>query len=217
MGEGIWVVGDVHGAIFTLERLLAKIPKEARIIFVGDLVDRGNYSKEVFELVTSCYETLLGNHEFLMYNYIRDAILRGKDSMWNLNPVYGGAQTVASYRDDVDTLLRHVAWIPKLPKYKVIRDYFITHGFGLPYYRQRDGKGHLLYVNRLERIRDDWEEGWSAYPIINIFGHTAYSKPKFGPNYIGIDTGCGHRHVLSAIELGSHKIISVQVDGRDFS
>ena len=157
--QAVWIVGDVHGAIFTLERLLAKISKDARVIFVGDLVDKGNYSKEVFELVTSSYETIFGNHEFLMFNYIRDAILRGKNSMWNTNPAYGGAKTVRSYQNDIDALMRHIEIIPKLPKYMIIGEYFITHGFGLPYYRQRDTKPRPLYVNRLEKPFDDWEEG----------------------------------------------------------
>ncbi len=213
----IWIVGDVHGAIFTLEKLLKKLPRDARIIFLGDLVDRGNFSKEVFELVTTHYETLMGNHEYLMFNYIRDALIRGKSSMWNTNPAYGGKKTVRSYRDDLDTLFRHIELIPKLPKYLEIEGYFLTHGFGLPYYRQKETKTRQLYVNRLEEPYPDWEEGWQNYEVINIFGHTAYKEPLFGKNYIGIDTGCGHGMRLSAVALHSHKIISVDVDERDFA
>ena len=211
-----WIVGDIHGAIFTLEKLLKKLPKNARIVFLGDLVDRGNFAKDVFELVTSRYETLMGNHEFLMYNYIRDALLRGKNSMWNENEAYGGEKTVRSYKEDIDTLMRHIELIPKLPKYLEIEGYFLTHGFGLPYYRQKKNKSRQLFVNRLEEPYADWED-WSEYKIINIFGHTVYKEPLFGKNFIGIDTGCGHGMRLSAISLHSHKTVSVETDERDFA
>ena len=216
--EKFWVIGDVHGCMFTLEKLIEKLPTESQPIFIGDLVDRGNYSKDVMEFViTNNHIAIFGNHEYLMFNYARDAIIRDKHAMWSLDDAYGGAKTVQSYQNDIDTLLRHIDYIPTMPKYLEIGGYFLTHGFGLPYYRCKDDTDfHMkLYTNRLENYPLDWERDWHTYKVINIFGHTPYEEVHFGTNFIGIDTGCAMGGRLSAVQLGSHKVISIIADSRD--
>ena len=72
-----WFIGDIHGEIRLLNRLLENILKfkPERIVFVGDYIDRGPHAKEVIdrilgmEVPVSC---LLGNHEMLMLNAIED-------------------------------------------------------------------------------------------------------------------------------------------------
>lgn len=69
--ERLIVIGDVHGCIIELAALLKSInpgPKD-RIVFVGDLIDRGPASIEVAETVRELCLTrprthcVLGNHE----------------------------------------------------------------------------------------------------------------------------------------------------------
>ena len=216
--EQCWIIGDVHGCIFTLEKLLKQLPNDAVPIFIGDLVDRGNYSKEVMEFVMeNRYIAIFGNHEYLMFNYARDAIIRDKHAMWSLDNSYGGQKTVISYKNDIDTLLRHIDYIPTMPKYLEIENYFLTHGFGLPYYRRKDDPNYQmrLYTNRLENSPLDWERGWYEYDTINIFGHTPYEEVYFGSNFIGIDTGCAMGGKLSAVQLKSHEVVSIAADRRD--
>ena len=216
--EKFWVIGDVHGCMFTLEKLLKQLPHDATPIFIGDLVDRGNHSKEVMEFViANNHIAIFGNHEYLMFNYARDAIIRDKHAMWSLDSAYGGAQTVESYKNAIDTLLRHIDYIPTMPKYLEIGAYFLTHGFGLPYYRRKDDPNYQmkLYTNRLENNPQDWEREWHAYEVINIFGHTPYEEVYFGDNFIGIDTGCAMDGRLSAIQLRRHEVVSVAVDSKD--
>lgn len=65
------VIGDVHGCIEELEALLARVRLVAsdRVVFLGDLVDRGPESAAVVRLArTVCAARLgstclLGNHE----------------------------------------------------------------------------------------------------------------------------------------------------------
>ena len=70
------VVGDVHGEIEALTALLEKLgyarqgvhPDERRLVFVGDLCDRGPDSPAVIDLVRNLVETgraqcVIGNHE----------------------------------------------------------------------------------------------------------------------------------------------------------
>ncbi len=70
------IVGDIHGELDALRALLARLgyapdgthPDSRRLVFVGDLVDRGHDSPGVIELVRSLVERdraqcILGNHE----------------------------------------------------------------------------------------------------------------------------------------------------------
>jgi predicted MPP superfamily phosphohydrolase len=69
----IYAIGDIHGQLSTLIRLINKldIKSEDHIIFLGDYIDRGPDSmgviKYITELKSKCnVTTLIGNHELLM-------------------------------------------------------------------------------------------------------------------------------------------------------
>lgn len=65
-GDAFWVVGDVQGCTDSLKALLARLPAEARLVFVGDIVNRGPDSLGALRLVRSLGEravVLLGNHD----------------------------------------------------------------------------------------------------------------------------------------------------------
>jgi len=131
---------------------------------------------------------------------------------------YGGDKTVKSYQNNQNTLLKHIKFIETLPKYLEIDNFFLTHGFGLPYYKRKDKFGGNLmdlYTNRLEDISYDWETGWQDYKIINIFGHTPYNNVLFGDNYIGIDTGASFGNKLSAVNLKTKEVISQNTIEKD--
>ena len=62
--DKIYIIGDVHGCYKTLLALIKKLPKDIRICFVGDLIDRGENSKNVVEFIKSNnYDCILGNHK----------------------------------------------------------------------------------------------------------------------------------------------------------
>lgn len=218
--KDIYVIGDVHGCFYTLEKLLLKLNKNSEIIFVGDLCDRGFYSKEVIELIIkNNYKSILGNHDEYMVKHAIDSIL-GIDNMWYREDFMGGKETLKSYKNDIETLKKHISWLQTLPRYIMIDNYFITHGFGLPYFQRKDNKSSYegLIKNRIEDEKDwgyDWEKDWDSYDVINIFGHTDYKEVKVGHNYYGIDTGCVYGKKLTAIKLGCMEIIEEDFDKRD--
>jgi hypothetical protein len=109
----IWAIGDIHGMLDPLKRLLSEIrlleesddPVE-RIIFIGDYIDHGPSSKEVIDLVRRLdYETvlLMGNHEDMALRFIkRDmSFLETLGNSWLGN---GAADTYLSICGDPENI-----------------------------------------------------------------------------------------------------------------
>jgi len=97
----VCVVGDVHGCLDLLDRLLHRIAAQpgagsARLILAGDLIDRGPDSAGVLARVQALCESgravaLMGNHERMMLDFL-DAPARS-GPLWLAN---GGAATLLS-------------------------------------------------------------------------------------------------------------------------
>src|ERR1044072_2157129 len=101
--KGKWIIGDVHGCWKTLWNLLIKIrgrtnedllfgPKVAeRLVFVGDLIDRGPSSKSVIDFVRRYnVPCVRGNHEDMWLNKYNQY----ESGIWVRN---GGNTTLVSY------------------------------------------------------------------------------------------------------------------------
>lgn len=64
--EKILVIGDVHGCLPTLEKLIAQIDENMPLLFLGDLINRGPESLATLRLVKNMgkrAKCLLGNHD----------------------------------------------------------------------------------------------------------------------------------------------------------
>ena len=64
--QNVTVIGDVHGCLPTLLKLLELIPTDSPLIFIGDIINRGPASLETLRLVRSFGDRatlILGNHE----------------------------------------------------------------------------------------------------------------------------------------------------------
>lgn len=82
MKKEFFVVGDVHGKYELLTDLLKKWnPDRQQLIFVGDLIDRGENSKACLELVKELVQKkgaicLTGNHERMFLAWLNDPLDR---------------------------------------------------------------------------------------------------------------------------------------------
>jgi len=210
-----FVIGDIHGCYHTLINLVAQLPQDANLIFVGDLCDKGLYSKDVIEFVINHnYLCVKGNHEHLYQKYIIDAVKKNIHSPWSSDKRYGGMQCIKSYKEDNELITKHLTWIEQLPTYIEIGQYFITHGFALEFYKHRDD---ATYYNDflLNRYHSDTIEPKINEKIINIFGHCVFEEVQIGEKFFGIDTGCSYGGKLTAIELTTHTIYQEPMDSRD--
>lgn len=70
-----FVIGDVHGKAKMLKELLKKWDGESQLIFLGDLIDRGEDSRAVLECVKSLVDKqgaicISGNHEYMFLTWL---------------------------------------------------------------------------------------------------------------------------------------------------
>ena len=213
--QNTFVIGDVHGCYNTLIKLIKQFPHDADIIFVGDLCDKGEFSKDVLEFVIeNNYLCVKGNHEALFEKHIKDVINNNKYTLWSSDEKYGGLQCIRSYNGNFSLINKHLKWIKKLPIYLQIDKYFITHGFALEYYQYRDNQDYFNDI-LLSRLYPDMKEVESKENIINVFGHCFFSEVQIGKKYICLDTGCVSGGKLSALQLGTNKIFEEPMDKKD--
>lgn len=196
-------IGDIHGCYLTLMGLLEKIPKEQnRIIFLGDLINKGPRSYEVYAFVrNNGYEMVVGNHEFLCVN-------RHQSAMGQLWLRQGGWETTLSVRkhtgstDDrqVQTVLSQMAWFfEQQPAFLEIPTasgvLLATHaGISRKLFRQNNYR-HELCLRVDSRLPDS--PLFNKKPLaqipgyIQVIGHqpTEMAPKEVEGNYL-LDSGC---------------------------
>ncbi len=107
IGRATYAIGDIHGRHDLLGRLLAMIEADAeemgladaRAVFLGDYVDRGEQSREVLETLVALKRDmgdravfLKGNHEAMMLEFMEHP--EAAAAVWLRN---GGLQTLMSF------------------------------------------------------------------------------------------------------------------------
>jgi hypothetical protein len=226
------VVGDVHGCIDELEELVRTVAYTRgrdRLVFLGDLLDRGpdpaGVVRRVRELGGEC---VLGNHEEKHLRYAAHEARRVTDRRYR-NPIRfdhrRSAQHAALRREDL-------AWLTTLPRVLALGDGWIAvhAGFlpGRPVSKQpTDWMIRLRYVdaegNPVSRLRGElgepgvrrWAEVWTG-PERVVYGHhpqslsvPSHDEPIAGVRCVGIDTGCVYGGKLTALVLPAEEIVQV--------
>ena len=133
-GYSVWVIGDVHGHSDALENLLSEIDPNPgdRLVFLGDLIDRGPDSRMVIRIARNRTGTfvLRGNHEQMP----ADGFSGERKRTWSppiLWLVNGGKQCLDSYRNDEgelndDDFTEDLRWMLKLPHLFVLDDWVLA-------------------------------------------------------------------------------------------
>lgn len=111
------IIGDVHGDVDALRRLLAHVQATSRkTIFLGDYVNGGARSAEVLEELarlktadSSRWLFLAGNHDLALLDYLNDGDFRTFAHL-------GGVQTMASYVKGMHADV-HKAFSSSMPVY----------------------------------------------------------------------------------------------------
>ncbi|PIE12086.1 MAG: serine/threonine protein phosphatase [Rhodobacterales bacterium] len=212
----IYAVGDIHGHLNQLDRALRLIEADggadARVVFLGDYVDRGPDSAGVLQrLIDGQAEgrdwiCLKGNHDRLLQTFVEngnhhdDNIRSGKS--W-LHEALGGLTTLASYGvegDDPETLWKaarkavpqaHLDFLQNLPLWHGEDDLIFVHAGirpGLPMgFQQEDD---------LVWIREPFLSDTRDHGALIVHGHTVQERPVHCGNRVNLDGGAGYGRLL---------------------
>jgi serine/threonine protein phosphatase 1 len=205
-----YAIGDVHGELAKLDELLRFIREDAvrrktahKVVFLGDLVDRGPDSRGVVERAMQLVQSgeaiaVKGNHEVLMINAYENRESVGI-YWWAEN---GGDETILSYvrvngyaddfRDAIDQ--SHIDWLDALPV--MIRDeprgLVFVHG-GIDPKTFPNCSDEIRMWTRSRKFFDPgrWPDRPELEGIVVVHGHTPTSdfEPHMNPRRINVDTG----------------------------
>jgi len=176
MNNKIYAIGDIHGELDSLKDALKKINRDggsdARVVFLGDYVDRGPNSRGVIEFLINSVEAgknwtcLLGNHDQMFSTFMEDCDAQMTADFHWLDDRLGGKKTLASYGINVDDIdLRqhvqikaittvpqeHIDWLDSLPHSHQENGLFFAHAGirpGVPLEQQH--ADDLLWIRALD-------------------------------------------------------------------
>lgn len=232
------IIGDVHGCIVELKELLARLgyepagdgyvhPAGRRVVFVGDLVDRGPGVVPVLRIALAMRNggnalLVMGNHDHKFLRWLNGHNVRIR---------HGLAQTIAELdalpeRERATLRERVEAMLAATPGYLLLDNgrLVVTHGalhdemigrwdgaiqslclFGDVIGVLPDGKPH----------RRDWGAerdldglGGDEAPLI-VYGHSVVPELRWVNRTLDLDTGCVYGGALSALRYPEGELISV--------
>lgn len=219
-GQRVYAIGDIHGRNDLLRKIITLIEADesqrgtcdTTIIFLGDLVDRGDDSAGVIETARALagrrkVRFLAGNHEeMLMGSIEREETLRhflrhgGRETLLSYGlpqPVYNTA-TLTEVHEMLPALIpqTHRDFITAMEDRIVMGDYVFVHAGirpGVPIEEQA--------TSDLRWIRGEFIEDRTPRSFAVVHGHTITDEPQILAHRIGIDTGAFASGRLTAIGL----------------
>lgn len=221
-----FVIGDVHGCPKTLEQLLfnvCNIEIGDKLIFIGDLIDRGPDSKSVLDiilnLIDSKYEVILirGNHEQMMINALDHS---NAMKSWFRN---GGKSTLDSFDAFHPGFIedKYIELILGTRFFYETEKFVIVHA-GLNF----NIANPLTDKDKMISSRIDYCDSSKIGGRKLIIGHTPFDLDKIklslGTDLIRLDGGCVYfRSIqglgyLAALELDSMELFYLQNIDFDF-
>jgi serine/threonine protein phosphatase 1 len=223
-GHIYFAIGDVHGEADKLGRLhdaiLDRIAFEgspARIVHLGDFIDRGPNSRGVIERVMALEKrfasnpnieviSLRGNHEQMLL----DALAEPEETpAWltqGLETLDSYAGAFLTHADGWRSLIPqdHRDWMANLPV--IFRDparrlVFVHAGIEPDEFPNEDGAVYLW--TRSQRFFDpvEWPEREELKDLLVVHGHTPVDEPELLANRINVDTGACFGGYLTAVML----------------
>lgn len=226
------IIGDVHGCFDELVGLLTHLgykvergdegfqvtpPDGRKVVFVGDLVDRGPSTPDVLRLAMSMVSAgqafcVPGNHDVKLVK-----ALKGRD----VQLTHGLAESMHQLREQPDEFPASAAkFLDGLISHYVFDDgkLVVAHA-GLKESMQGRGSGKVrdfaLYGETTGEtdefglpVRYNWSLDYRGKALV-VYGHTPVPEPLWLNNTVNIDTGCVFGGRLTALRYPEREIVSV--------
>lgn len=227
------IIGDVHGCCDELMTLLGQLgyvlngpggawahPQGRKMVFVGDLVDRGPRIPEVVRLVMDSVKAgsalcVPGNHDT---KFMR--------AVWGkkVQITHGLADSLAQFEayEQHDAGFSRIAaeFIDSLVSHYVLDDgrLVVAHA-GMKEEMQGRGSGKVrefaLYGETTGEtdefglpVRYPWAEDYRGRAMV-VYGHTPVPEPQWLNRTLNIDTGCVFGGALTALRYPEGELVSV--------
>lgn len=221
--KNIYIISDVHGCYKSLLALIDKLPnkKDSKIVFVGDLVDRGTNSYDVIKFVIdNNYDCVLGNHEKVFLEHapmLKNDRQNPSLAKWLFKN--GGEETINSYTSK-EEFYKQLDYLKTLPLYIEYKDYktedgrylVVSHSSVGDTWELRNSKNEVNMKRFENQLLWSRNRDFNNSKIFNIYGHTIYEEPDITEYSAGIDLGCYHSKEklpnprLCALEFPTMKI-----------
>lgn len=233
MDKRIVVIGDVHGCLEELDELLKKIqytPAKMRLVFAGDLLDRGPDSvgcvRRVRELGAEC---IMGNHEEKHLRWHKHE--KKREETGKANPMKPMAEADAAANAALSD--KDWTWLKALPVKLHLKDnwYAVHAGCEPKFTLERQNPAQIMRVRYVDERGTGkalgpnlsqpegtvyWDQLWKG-PESLIYGHCVHDlkEPRVTVvsdtvQCIGIDTGCVFGgHLTAAIFADSIEYVQV--------
>lgn len=212
-------VGDIHGQLDMLDRLLEQVGPQPsdQFVFLGDYIDRGQDSRGVIERLISFKQAfpqticLRGNHDQLLLDALIEMGLRSGKRLRDLNSGFnrqtlltdmavflsnGGMETLESYQIDNLTAFpgSHIEFLEDTQLYWRYKQFVFVHaGLEAGVELERQSPYTLLW----DRLSPPGENG-----IIHVVGHNPTGgEPRFEEGCYHLDTGAVYGQALTACDV----------------
>jgi protein phosphatase len=226
------IIGDVHGCFDELVELLGQLgyavdrhqddvsvtpPDGRKLVFVGDLVDRGPSTPDVLRLAISMVGSgqafcVPGNHDIKLVK-----ALKGRD----VQLTHGLAESMHQLREQPEEFRRAATkFLDGLISHYVFDDgkLVVAHA-GLKESMQGRGSAKVrdfaLYGETTGEtdefglpVRYNWSADYRGKAMV-VYGHTPVPEPMWLNNTVNIDTGCVFGGRLTALRYPEREIVSV--------
>lgn len=227
------IIGDIHGCYEELLELLEVLgyknkgsqwvhPDKRKLVFIGDLMDRGPSSLKVIELVYQLVtkdkiaKYIPGNHCDKLYRYFLGNNVKIQHGLETTVEEYEALNTKeqVAIRNKMIRLYEQAPLYLEIPEVNVV----IAHAGikeSLIGRYDKKVKTFVLYGDITGEklpdgrpVRRDWAKQYTGERWI-VYGHTPVLEPRFVNKTVNIDTGCVFGNKLTAFRLPEEKIISV--------
>jgi protein phosphatase len=226
------VIGDVHGCLNELLELMASLgyqvernekefsvvpPEGRRLVFLGDLVDRGPATPDVLRLVmtmTAANQAICvpGNHDMKLMK-----ALKGR----NVQLTHGLAESMEQLAREPEEFREQVVkFLDELVSHYVFDDgkLIVAHA-GMKESMQGRGSGKVrdfaLYGETTGEtdefglpVRYNWSSDYRGKALV-VYGHTPTPDPLWLNNTVNIDTGCVFGGRLTALRYPERESVTV--------
>ena len=217
---GRYVIGDIHGCVAELSRLVEGLPlaQGDRVVFLGDYIDRGPDSRAVVAYLLSLQQEysgmefvfLKGNHEDMLLSYLGLSGQHGDMFLAN-----GGKATLASYGIETDKVTggnalsmipeSHLSFFQTLNHYHIMDSFLCVHAGIQPEKPLAEQTDEELFW-----IRNAFIYRSHTLPYTVLFGHTPQSTVFYDlPFKVGLDTGLVYGNMLTCLEVDEKVLFQI--------